>query len=127
MIKMEKTILIVDDQEEVRNLIFFSLKQLGYNLILASDGQEALECYKKNKPEIIILDIMMPGELSGFDVCKTIKEDTESTTKIIFLSALSQPDKIGQGFAVGADAYITKPFSPMALIREIHRLVRLEE
>jgi CheY-like chemotaxis protein len=123
---MSKKILVVDDQAEVRSLIFFSLKQLGYELIMASDGEEALDKFKKHRPGIIILDVMMPGGLSGLDVCKKIREDSNFSTRIIFLSALSQPSDIAAGFAAGGDSYITKPFSPMSLIREIHKLAKLE-
>lgn len=101
-----------------------SLTPLGYELLMASDGEQALASYRANKPEIIILDIMMPGELSGLDVCRKIRQEDGDASKIIFLSALAQAEDIAIGLAAGGNAYVTKPFSPMALIREIHKLAK---
>jgi OmpR family response regulator RpaB len=119
---MTKKILIVDDQVEIRSLLYLSLKQLGYILTFARDGESALKTYRKTKPDILILDIMMDGELSGLDVSKQIRAGSDIQTKIIFLSALSQPADIAAGFAAGGDSYVTKPFSPMSLIRGIQKL-----
>lgn len=122
-----KKILIVDDQIEVRSLILFALSNMSYRLLTASDADAALASYDRHHPDIIIMDVMMPGDLSGLDACREIRkrERGRSACKIIFLSALTHQEDIARGLAAGADAYITKPFSPMALIREIHRLSKI--
>lgn len=121
----ENSLLIVDDQSEVRSLLFYALSGLAYRLYMASDGDSALASYEVHQPDIIVLDIMLPGDLSGLDVCRRIKLDNPRPPKVILLSALSSPTDIARGYDAGADAYITKPFSPMGLIREIHRLSRV--
>ena len=103
-------------------MISFSLNDVGYELITASDGKEALQQFRKHRPDIIILDVMMPGGMSGLDVCKKIKEDSGTESKIIIVSALSQSVDVVVGHAAGADSYLTKPFSPTSLLREINRV-----
>ncbi|WP_157819245.1 response regulator transcription factor [Mariprofundus aestuarium] len=119
-----KKILIVDDNEEVRNLIFLSLNMMSYDLYQAGDSDQATSQFEKQLPDLVVLDIMLPGDKSGLDLCAEFKKNGKHNCKIILLSAMSQPADISKGYDAGADAYITKPFSPMALIREIHKLAR---
>ncbi|GFP74362.1 response regulator transcription factor [Clostridium fungisolvens] len=119
---MEKeTILIVDDEKEIRDLVEIYLKNDGYNTIKASDGQEALEVLEKNDVDLIILDVMMP-KLDGIEACMKIRE--ERNTPIIMLSAKSEDmDKIF-GLTTGADDYLTKPFNPLELLARVKSQLR---
>lgn len=119
---MEKeTILIVDDEKEIRDLVEIYLKNDGYNTIKASDGQEALKTLEKNHVDLIILDVMMP-KLDGIEACMKIRE--ERNTPIIMLSAKSEDmDKIF-GLTTGADDYLTKPFNPLELLARVKSQLR---
>lgn len=116
---MTKTkILIVDDNIQMRNLLritFSSYPQ--YVFLQAQSGQEAIEVIKTEHPDIIFLDVMMPGELDGLDVCQFVKSSDEFKSSFVaLLSAKGQKQDIAAGMEAGADKYITKPFSPMALL-----------
>lgn len=117
---MEK-ILIVDDEQLMRQLVIDFLKPEGYEILEASDGKEALEIYDKEHPDLILLDVMMPG-YDGWTVCREIRR--ESTVPIMMLTA--KGEEIDQLFAydLGADEYITKPFSPKILVAKIKALLR---
>lgn len=119
---MEKeTILIVDDEKEIMDLIDIYLKNEGYETVKAFDGQEALELLMKNKIDLIILDVMMP-RLDGIGACMKIRE--ENNTPIIMLSAKTEDmDKI-LGLTTGADDYLTKPFNPLELIARVKSQLR---
>lgn len=117
---MEK-ILIADDEQLMRQLVIDFLKPEGYEILEASDGKEALEIYDKEHPDLILLDVMMPG-YDGWIVCREIRR--ESTVPIMMLTA--KGEEIDQLFAydLGADEYITKPFSPKILVAKIKALLR---
>lgn len=117
---MEK-ILIADDEQLMRQLVIDFLKPEGYEILEASDGKEALDIYDKEHPDLILLDVMMPG-YDGWTVCREIRR--ESTVPIMMLTA--KGEEIDQLFAydLGADEYITKPFSPKILIAKIKALLR---
>ena len=117
---MEK-ILIADDEQLMRQLVIDFLKPEGYEILEASDGKEALDIYDKEHPDLILLDVMMPG-YDGWTVCREIRR--ESTVPIMMLTAKGQ--KIHHLFAydLGADKYITKPFSPKILVAKIKALLR---
>lgn len=119
---MEKgTILIVDDEKEIRDLVDIYLKSDGYNTIKACDGLEAIEILEKNEVDLIILDVMMPN-LNGIETCLKIREMREMP--IIMLSAKSEDiDKI-LGLNMGADDYLTKPFNPLELIARVKSQLR---
>lgn len=122
-------VLIVDDEEHIVELIKFNLEANGYKTITASNGLEALELVKNEKPNLILLDIMLPG-LNGNDVCKEIRKDIEiSTIPIIMITAKGEElDRI-LGLELGADDYVTKPFSVrelMARIKAVLRRTRVE-
>ncbi|MBF0281256.1 MAG: response regulator [Zetaproteobacteria bacterium] len=108
-------VLIVDDNEYMHKLVDLSLYKTDYHGLFAHSGKEALEIIEKEHPAIVLLDVMMPG-LSGFDVCRTIKQSNHSATRVIFLTAMVQDVDRLRGFDVGGDAYTTKPFSPRSLV-----------
>ncbi len=117
----KETILIVDDEKEIRDLIEIYLKNEGYNTLKASDGFEALSILKSREVQLIILDVMMPN-MDGIRACMKIRE--ERNTPIIMLSAKSEDmDKI-MGLTTGADDYITKPFNPLELIARVKSQLR---
>ena len=117
---MEK-ILIADDEQLMRQLVIDFLKPEGYEIVEAGDGKEALEKYRSEHPDLILLDVMMPG-YDGWTVCREIRR--ESTVPIMMLTA--KGEEIDQLFAydLGVDEYITKPFSPKILVAKIKALLR---
>jgi CheY-like chemotaxis protein len=120
-----RKILIVDDQPAVRELVRVTLEVGDYQIFSAQNGQEALEIARTKHPDIILLDIKMPGSrVSGLEVCRYLKEDpTTANIYIIIISASGQKDDIEAGATAGADDYFTKPFSPIALINKIESVV----
>lgn len=117
----KETILIVDDEKEIRKLIQIYLKNEGYNTILAENGEEALKILESNDIHLIVLDIMMP-KMDGIEACLKIREDRNMP--IIMLSAKSEDmDKI-LGLTTGADDYVTKPFNPLELVARIKSQLR---
>lgn len=119
--KILNSVLVVDDEKEIVELIGFYLKNNGYNTFRAFNGKEALEIFEREQVDIIILDIMMP-ELDGKEVLRKVRE--KSNTPIIFLSAKGEDiDKI-DGLFLGADDYLAKPFNPIELIARVKALLR---
>ena len=118
-----RKILIVDDQPEVRELLKVTLELDDCQICFAESGQEALEVAYIERPNVILLDIMMPdSELDGLEVCRRLKSDPGTAEMaVILLSAKGQSDDIKAGLAAGANDYITKPFSPIALIKKIEQ------
>lgn len=123
----KKKILVVDDEKELIKLLAFHMSIAGYDVLSAKDGLEALEICKDKKPDLIILDIMLP-RIDGWEVCRRIKNDPETgSIPIIILSALSEVNDKLKGFDLGGDDYVTKPFSPRELVVRVKRvLARLE-
>ncbi|MFU7515124.1 response regulator transcription factor [Clostridium sp. HCS.1] len=117
----KKTILVVDDEKDIREIIEIYLMNEGYNIVLACDGIEALEKLKKEKIDLIILDIMMP-KLDGIRTCLKIRE--EKKLPIIMLSAKSDDSDKILGLNIGADDYITKPFNPLELVARVKSQLR---
>ncbi len=117
-------ILIVDDQPEIRNLLAITLDAVHYEIHHASNWVSALGMTRGVKPDLILLDVMMPGEYDGLEVCKRIKNDKElSSTIILILSARSQIADRYKALEAGADDYLTKPFSPLALMDKVSLLL----
>ncbi|PED63432.1 response regulator transcription factor [Priestia megaterium] len=117
----ERTILIVDDEVEIRNLMSIYLKNEGYQVVDAPNAVTAMDILKKQKIDLIILDVMMPG-MNGIDACLKIRE--EHNMPIIFLSAKTEDmDKI-HGLASGAEDYVTKPFNPLELMARVKSQLR---
>jgi phosphate regulon transcriptional regulator PhoB len=121
---MKEKILIVDDEKDIVKMIDYNLKKEGYRTLSAHDGEEALELSKRDHPDIIILDLMLPG-IDGLDVCRILKkEEKTSSIPIIMLTAKTkETDKI-VGLEIGADDYVTKPFSPRELLARIKAVLR---
>jgi len=126
---MAKKILIADDEEPLRLLVRATLELEDtsgeglYEIIEATDGNEALETARRERPELILLDIQMPG-LSGLEVCKMLKNDpATSDLMIVMLTAKSQQSDRERGLAAGADDYFAKPFSPLELLQLVDRVV----
>jgi len=119
-----KKILVVDDEKDIVDLIAFNLEQEGFSVIRAGDGQTAWEAVKAEKPDLVVLDLMIPG-ISGLEVCRMIRRDAGvQGLPVIMLTAKSDPvDKI-LGLELGADDYITKPFSVRELIARIRAVLR---
>lgn len=118
---MAETILVVDDEQPIANILKYNLEQEGYRVVTAYDGHEALDKALNELPDLIVLDLMLPGQ-SGFDVCRRIRQ--RSTVPIIMLTAReSEADKV-QGLDLGADDYVTKPFSPKEVVARVKALLR---
>ncbi len=115
-----KKILLVDDEEAVLELISATLEYGGgYQFVLARDGEEALHTARRDKPDLILLDILMPKK-DGYYVCQALKQDPETAhIKVIVLTALAQELDSQRALDSGADGYLTKPFSPMALLEKL--------
>lgn len=119
-------ILIVDDNRTVRYLLKLTLAENIFQLFEAECAEEALQIVNQELPDVIILDVSMPGTLNGFEVCNIIKANpVSSACKVILLTALCQAEDIKAGELVGADAYVTKPFSPKALLQQIKEHLNL--
>jgi len=119
-----KKILIVDDEEKVRKLVEVTLSGGDLEVLHASSGDEALGTAREAKPDIVLLDIMMPGKLDGFDVCRLLKKDPDTKgIYIIMLTAKGQQADRKKGLALGADDYFVKPFSPMELMDKIDNIL----
>jgi CheY-like chemotaxis protein len=112
-----KKILIVEDQAEARKMLNAALKKTGYMLMEASNGLAALEQVRDYKPEIVLLDIVMPGQISGFQACEWIKAEADlKDTFVILMSGLSDPKDFEEARRVGANAYLVKPFRLSRLV-----------
>lgn len=119
---MSQKILVVDDEQSIVTLLQFNLEQAGYNVVSASDGKEALELSKKEKPDLMILDLMLP-ELSGLDVCKELRQNKISLPILMLTAKDDEFDKV-LGLELGADDYITKPFSPREVVARVKAILR---
>lgn len=118
---MSEKILVVDDEYKIRKVIKGYLEKEGYEAITAEDGRKALEFYKNENLDLIILDLMLP-ELSGEEVCSRIRHDSD--IPIIMLTAKGQEDERIEGLDIGADDYIVKPFSPRELMARVRAILR---
>ena len=122
----EKKILIVDDEEDILDLLEYNLEQEGYQVARALDGEKAIELAVKEKPDMILLDIMMP-KLDGIETCRRIRGLPEmDKIYIVFLTARSEEYSELAGFEAGADDYISKPIKPRVLISRIKAIMRRE-
>ena len=118
-----KKILIVDDEPNIVMTLEYTFKKSNYEVFIARDGQEALDILKTNFPDVIILDIMMPM-VDGFATLEQIRKDANlQHTKVMFLSAKNKESDIEKGLALGADAYLTKPFSIKKVVEKVEELL----
>ncbi len=123
---MAPKILIVEDEPNIVVPLRFTLEKKGYEVIATASGEEALEKIAALKPDLILLDIMLPG-MDGYEVCQRVRENPESRhTKVIFLSAMGRDMDVAKGVSMDADAYIIKPFSVFDVIAKIGELLKPE-
>ncbi|MHB9070145.1 MAG: response regulator [Sedimentisphaerales bacterium] len=119
----KENILIVDDEEDVLELVRYNLEKEGYTVHTATCGEDALKKVASKLPDLIILDLMLPG-IDGLTICKKLKAESKTqNTPVIMLTAKSEESDVVTGLEIGADDYITKPFSPKVLIARIRRLL----
>ena len=112
-------ILVADDERDIRELIGFTLRFAGFDVVLTADGFEAIEKARMEQPDLILLDVRMP-KITGYEVCRQLKENPiTSAIPIVFLSAKGQEGEIKQGLASGAVEYIVKPFAPDDLTNQV--------
>lgn len=111
-------ILTVDDEPDVRRLIEIKLKKAGFEVITAADGEEGVEKAKAEKPDLILMDVMMP-KMDGFTAVQKIKSEMKPAPLVMMLTAKGTEDDVMQGLVGGADDYITKPFAPRELIARV--------
>jgi len=120
---MAKKILIADDEPNIVISLEFLLKREGYDVVVARDGAEALVRVRAERPDLAILDVMMP-QRNGFEVCQDLRQDPEfKTLQIMMLTAKGRDTEVSKGLALGADAYMTKPFSTRELIAKVKTLI----
>ena len=118
-----QSILIADDDQTVVVSLQYLLEQAGYQVVVAHDGQEALDAMRRHVPDLLLLDVMMP-RLSGYDVCVRIRESpTLRHVRILMLTAMGGEIEARKGLALGADGYMTKPFATQELLSRIKRLL----
>lgn len=117
-------ILVIDDEKDILDLVEYNLKQNGYKVTCVATGEEALDAARSFKPDLILLDLMLPG-VDGFDVCKDLKSQPDTQEiPVIMLTAKSEDIDVVTGLELGADDYITKPFSPRVLIARVRAILR---
>jgi len=120
---MAKTVLIADDEPNIVAALEYLLEKSGYRVLLARNGEEALQQIEAQLPDLVLLDVMMPLK-SGYEVCQRIRERPQwSHVKIVMLSAKGRDVEVNKGLAIGADLYVTKPFSTRDLMAKVQALL----
>lgn len=123
---MSKTILIADDEPNIVISLEFLLEHDGYQVQVARDGQEALDAMARQTPDLVLLDVMLP-RVSGYDVCQRIRQNPAwAGVRIMMLTAKGREVEMTKGMALGADAYVTKPFSTKELLAQIRAQLQAE-
>ena len=117
-----RTVLVVDDEPSIVTLLKFNLEQAGYKVLTAEDGRKGLDTALKEKPDLIVLDLMLPG-MDGMDVCKTLRQEKVNTPILMLTAKDDEFDKI-LGLELGADDYLTKPFSPREVVARVKAILR---
>jgi DNA-binding response OmpR family regulator len=120
---MSKHVLIADDEANIVISLEFLMQREGHRVTIARDGDAALEAIRRERPDLVLLDVMMPGK-SGFEICQAVRADeTLAAVKILMLSAKGRDTDLAKGSALGADAYMTKPFSTRELADKVRELL----
>ena len=119
---MARKVLIVDDEPNIVTSLTFLMKKSGFETSVARDGDEALTEVERFNPDLVLLDVMMPKR-DGFEVCQKLRATGRTELKIILLTAKGREAEVTKGLAVGADAYVTKPFSTRDLVDQVTRLL----
>jgi DNA-binding response OmpR family regulator len=116
-------ILVADDDPDIRDLVAFKLEQAGFDVTAVDNGLAALDTARAAPPDLVVLDVMMPG-MSGIDVCRELRaDDSTATLPIILLTARAQEGDVEVGFGAGADDYVVKPFSPRELVSRVEAVL----
>lgn len=117
-------ILVVEDEDDIQELVRYNLAKEGYRVVQAISGEEGFKAAKSSKPDLIVLDLMLPG-LDGLEVCRLLKADPKTShTPIVILTAKGEEADVVTGLELGADDYITKPFSPKVLVARLRAVLR---
>lgn len=120
---MTKKVLIADDEQNIVISLEFLLRREGFEVLIAVDGAEALAKVRAEKPDLVLLDVMMP-KMNGFDVCQALRADPElAGTRVLMLTAKGRDTEVSKGLGLGADAYMTKPFSTRELVAQVRALL----
>ncbi len=120
---MSAKLLIADDEPNILISLEFLMKREGYDVKVARDGQEAIDAIVEHRPDLVLLDVMMPRK-SGFDVCQEVRaHDAVKQTRILMLTAKGRDTDVAKGLALGANAYMTKPFSTKELVEKVRELL----
>ncbi len=120
---MARRILIVDDEPNIVISLEFLMKREGWETAVAPDGEAALAALEAGRPDLVILDLMLP-KMNGFEVCRRMRDDPRwRATRILILTAKGRESEMAKGLALGADAYVTKPFSTKDLVQEVRQLL----
>jgi DNA-binding response OmpR family regulator len=120
---MTHKVLIADDEPNIVISLEFLMKREGYQVLVARDGMQALETIRNERPDLVLLDVMMPGK-NGFEVCQAVRADEAlAGTKILLLTAKGRDTDVAQGLGVGADGYMTKPFAIKELAAKVRQLL----
>jgi DNA-binding response OmpR family regulator len=120
---MSTKILIADDEPNILISLEFLMKREGFEVVLARDGQEAIEAIVRERPALVLLDVMMPNK-TGFDVCYEVRShEVVRDTLIVMLTAKGRDTDVAKGLALGANAYMTKPFSTKELVQKVRELL----
>ncbi len=121
---MQDTVLVVEDEPDVVDLLRYNLGRAGFQVLIAISGDRGLEMAREARPDIIVLDLMLPG-MTGQEVCRALKGDANTESlPIVMLTAKGEPDERVKGLELGADDYVTKPFSPRELVLRIQALLK---
>jgi len=116
-------ILIADDEPNILISLEYLMKRAGYEVHLARDGQEALDVLRRERPRLVLLDVMMPKK-TGFEVCQELRgDDAVKDTLVLMLTAKGRDTDVAKGMAMGADAYMTKPFSTQELVQKVRDML----
>jgi DNA-binding response OmpR family regulator len=120
---MSPKILVADDEPNIVISLEYLLKREGYTVVIARDGQEAVDAIVREQPDLVLLDVMMPKK-TGFEVCQEVRAlDVVQGTKILMLTAKGRDTDVAKGLALGADAYMTKPFATRELVQKVAEML----
>lgn len=120
---MKHKVLIADDEPNILISLEYLMKREGYEVSVARDGQEALEALQRERPHLVLLDVMMPRK-TGFEVCQALRADESlQGVRVLMLTAKGRDTDVAKGLALGADAYMTKPFSTKELVQKVRELL----
>ncbi|HRC60090.1 MAG: response regulator [Propionivibrio sp.] len=120
---MIKKVLIADDEQNIVISLDFLLRREGFEVLVAADGEEALAKIRSDRPDLVLLDVMMP-KMNGFDVCQALRADPElASIRVLMLTAKGRDTEVTKGLGLGADAYMTKPFSTKELVVKVRALL----